>query len=103
MAVDWVQVQPQILPGIGEKLVPSKDLVLLLAPPDFQTFHRHFLVYSMYYFKLEFECFFHKNVLEASKTMAIRRKSNDSAEYCRLIKFFREKGILIFLPAHFII
>ena len=64
--MDWVQVQPQILPGIGAKLFPSKDLVLLHAPPRFSDLPP--ALYSVqYYFKLEFECFCHKNVLEASR------------------------------------
>ena len=31
---------PQILPGKEAKPVPSRDLVLISAPPDFQTFRR---------------------------------------------------------------
>ena len=31
---------PQIVAELEEKPVPSKDLVLLIAPPDFQNFRR---------------------------------------------------------------
>ena len=40
LRVHRVHVYPQILPGKEAPPVPSKDLVLICAPPDFQTFRR---------------------------------------------------------------
>jgi hypothetical protein len=40
LGVQRVHVHPQILPDKEAKPVPSRDLVLICAPPDSQTFHR---------------------------------------------------------------
>ena len=40
LGVHRVHMHPQILPGKEAKPVPSRDLVLICAPPDFQTFRR---------------------------------------------------------------
>ena len=40
LGVQRVHMHPQILPGKETKPVPSRDLVLICAPPDFQTFRR---------------------------------------------------------------
>ena len=40
LGVQRVHMHPQILPGKEAKTVPSRDLVLISAPPDFQTFRR---------------------------------------------------------------
>ena len=40
LGVQREHMHPQILPGKETKPVPSRDLILICAPPDFQTFRR---------------------------------------------------------------
>jgi hypothetical protein len=39
-------MQPQILPGIKAKQIPSKDVKLFLAPLIFETFHQYYVVHA---------------------------------------------------------